>query len=145
MNIKPYRDKMNISQAVLAERCELSQNHISQIERGKRTPSLKVIQKLCEVLGCTEAELLNGPADEGYKVILKYVHKIEEVQDEMTINGGGSVTLADDGTIIASHKGKLFSNADKDEALSCLSVKLDEALETVKRRAEKAKGEEARG
>jgi transcriptional regulator with XRE-family HTH domain len=139
MHIKPFREKLGFSQAELAEKCELSQNHISQMERDKKVPSLKVLQKLCEALNVSEAELLNGPSNEGYKVTLNFVKTIEEVHREMMVNGTGAVTLADDGTVIASHMGKLFSRDDKETILAAIDEKLDEALETIERRAARAR------
>jgi transcriptional regulator with XRE-family HTH domain len=112
---------------------------IRRWETGLREPRASDIQKLCEVLGVSEAELLNGPTDEGYTVTLKFVETLEGVNDEMMVNGKGAVTLADDGTVIASHFGKLFSREDKATILAALEEKLDEALETIKRRKEKKK------
>jgi transcriptional regulator with XRE-family HTH domain len=142
-NIAYFRGQANMTQDSLSKKIGISVPTIARWERNLFQPRASDITKLCSVLICTEAELLNGPADEGYKVILKYVHKIEEAQEKMTINGCGAVTLADDGTIVASHKGKISSLADKEEVLSGLSEKLDEALETVKRRAERAKEKDA--
>jgi transcriptional regulator with XRE-family HTH domain len=56
----------------------LSQNHISQIERKKRTPSINVFKKLCEVLNVTEAELLNGPAQNEWKINIYW--EVDEMQ-----------------------------------------------------------------
>jgi hypothetical protein len=70
---------------------------------------------------------------------LSFVKNIEEAQGEMMINGHGAVTLADDGTVLASHMGKLFSREDKAVILAAIDAKLDEALETVNRRAEMGK------
>jgi hypothetical protein len=52
----------------------------------------------------------------------------------MTINGKGAVSLADDGTVVVSHIGKVYSHDDKPEILAAIGEKLDEALETMERR-----------
>lgn len=44
--IKMYRKKLNLTQAELAERVDLSDQHISRIESGCYTPSLKSFSKL---------------------------------------------------------------------------------------------------
>jgi pyrroloquinoline quinone (PQQ) biosynthesis protein C len=102
-------------------------------------PRASDLKKLAEALGVTEAELLNGPQDEGYTVTLNFVEKIEEVHEEMMLNGKGAVTLADDGTVLASHLGKMFNREDKDTILAAIGEKLDEAWETIERRTAKKK------
>jgi Predicted transcriptional regulators len=43
--IKEIRLKQNISQEELAFRCQLSKNYVSDVERGTRNVTLKVIEK----------------------------------------------------------------------------------------------------
>lgn len=45
--IKTLRQKQNISQEQLAQRCEFDRTYISMLERGKRNPSFLNLQKLC--------------------------------------------------------------------------------------------------
>jgi transcriptional regulator with XRE-family HTH domain len=134
-----YRDKAGLTQSALAENLGVVEITIRRWENGTREPRASDIKKLCEVLGVSEAELLNGPTEEGYKVTLQFVERIEEVHEEMMLNGKGAVTLADDGTVLASHLGKLFSREDKETILAAISEKLDEAWETIERRAAKKK------
>jgi transcriptional regulator with XRE-family HTH domain len=134
-----YREKANLTQSTLAEKLGVVEMTIRRWENGLREPRASDIKKLCEVLGVAEAELLNGPLDEGYTVTLKFVERIEEVHEEMMLNGKGMVTLADDGTVLASHTGKLFSREDKATILAAIGEKLDEAWETIERRAAKKK------
>ena len=51
---------MNMSQTTLAEKVGISQSAISMIENGERTPSLGVLLKLADVLGCTVGDLLEN-------------------------------------------------------------------------------------
>ena len=48
--IRIYRLEADLSQEQLAERCEMDQTYLSQIERGKRQPSLKVLRKIAGAL-----------------------------------------------------------------------------------------------
>jgi transcriptional regulator with XRE-family HTH domain len=121
----------------LASLISVSVDSIRRWESHIREPRASDIQNLCEVLGVSEAEILNGPKEEGYTVTLKFVKSIEEAQCEMMINGNGAVSLADDGTVVASHLGKLFNREDKAAILAALDEKLEEALEIVNRRAER--------
>lgn len=43
--IKELRLRQNISQEELAFRCQLSKNYVSDVERGTRNVTLKVIEK----------------------------------------------------------------------------------------------------
>lgn len=43
--IKELRLQENISQEELAFRCQLSKNYVSDVERGRRNVSLKVVEK----------------------------------------------------------------------------------------------------
>ena len=49
-NIKKYRNKKNLSQVQLAMKCSLSSEYLSEIERGKRAPSLKRLLMIAEAL-----------------------------------------------------------------------------------------------
>ncbi|MDE6952197.1 MAG: helix-turn-helix domain-containing protein [Erysipelotrichales bacterium] len=46
--VKELRIKQNISQEELAFRCQLSKNYISDVERGTRNVTLKVIDKFAK-------------------------------------------------------------------------------------------------
>ncbi len=50
-NIKTLRKKLGWSQEQLAERTGVSAPYITQIEVGKRTPSLDIVEKLATALG----------------------------------------------------------------------------------------------
>ena len=49
-NIKFYRMQNNLSQQELAEKCETATNYISEIETGRKFPSIEMIEKLATVL-----------------------------------------------------------------------------------------------
>lgn len=54
------RKSMNIKQQDLAELLEISNNHLSSIERGKAGPSLDVLIDICNILRVTPDFLLMG-------------------------------------------------------------------------------------
>ena len=62
------RRKLGLTQAELAERTGIGVNTIARYERGEMEPSLKNAHAIANVLGCTEAELLNGPAKQEFEV-----------------------------------------------------------------------------
>ncbi len=49
--LRKYRKQLGLSQEELAFRCELDRSFISLLERGKQSPSMKVVRKLAGELG----------------------------------------------------------------------------------------------
>ena len=62
-NLKRLRADKGISQAVLAERCGLSNGHIGEIESGNRFPSPETLEKIALSLGVPAVTLLMSEAD----------------------------------------------------------------------------------
>ena len=60
VRIKMRRKELKMSQAELAEKVNVSNNHISSIETGKQLPSLPVFVEICEQLQTTPDFLLLG-------------------------------------------------------------------------------------
>lgn len=58
------RRKKGLTQAALAEKVGVGPNTIARYERGEMEPSLKIAHAIAEILGCTESDLLNGPANQ---------------------------------------------------------------------------------
>ena len=58
--IKLRRKELHIKQSELAERLDISNNHISSIENGREKPSLDMFLKICEELKVTPDYLLLG-------------------------------------------------------------------------------------
>lgn len=63
--IKHIRTKKGISQEALAASANIATNYIGQIERGKRNPTISVLENISNVLEVSVQELLN----ENYKDI----------------------------------------------------------------------------
>lgn len=49
-NIKKFRQEKKLTQEQLSELCDISQDYLSEIERGKKTPSLKRFILIAEKL-----------------------------------------------------------------------------------------------
>lgn len=49
-NLKIYRSKLGYTQEQLSEKCNISTDYLSQIERGKRTPSFKRMDLIAKAL-----------------------------------------------------------------------------------------------
>ena len=59
-NIRAERNRKKISQAVLAEKVNVSESTISLIERGKQTPSVFLVLDISKVLGIDINDLLKN-------------------------------------------------------------------------------------
>lgn len=57
-NIKEYRISRKLTQEKLSELCEISCDYLSEIERGKRFPSLKRLDMIAEALGVDTYKLI---------------------------------------------------------------------------------------
>lgn len=60
IRISQRRRELKMKQCSLAEKTNLSNNHISNIENGHSVPSLETLAKICEVLDVTPDFLLLG-------------------------------------------------------------------------------------
>jgi transcriptional regulator with XRE-family HTH domain len=49
-NLKKLRGEAGLTQAALAEKCGLSSYYVTEIETGRRFPSVDTLEKLCQVL-----------------------------------------------------------------------------------------------
>ena len=58
MKIKFYRQKLNMSQAKLADILGVSQTAVSKWEKGVISPRTNILKKLAELFGCSIDELV---------------------------------------------------------------------------------------
>jgi transcriptional regulator with XRE-family HTH domain len=76
-NLKEYRKLRKISQLELAEECESAQTYISELEKGKKSPSLLMVERIASALGIEAVYLFKKePPAEG-RQRLSYTQKQE--------------------------------------------------------------------
>jgi transcriptional regulator with XRE-family HTH domain len=56
--LRELRLKKNLSQETFAFEVGIHRTYVSQLERGLKSPSLKIIQKISQVLGLSLSELM---------------------------------------------------------------------------------------
>lgn len=73
--VRQHRMLVRLSQEDLADRAGLDRTYVSGIERGKRNPSLRILQKVADALGAdldvlfaTAREIAREPVVRGKKI-----------------------------------------------------------------------------
>lgn len=61
-NIKRVRTEKHMDQKDLADKLNVSNKTVSSWECGRTEPKMGMIEKLCQALGCTKADLIESPA-----------------------------------------------------------------------------------
>lgn len=59
LRVKHLREQAGLSQDALAHAADLHRVYLSGIERGKRLPSIKTVEKLAKALGVHPGELFD--------------------------------------------------------------------------------------
>ncbi len=63
------RKEKNLTQERLAEQMDVSIAFLSRVERGSSQINLKRLNQMCEILGVTEGEILNGVSNKSIKYL----------------------------------------------------------------------------
>ena len=58
-NVKFFRLKLNLSQEELAHEADSNRTYISDVERGTRNPSIKVVERIAKTLKVSMGDLLD--------------------------------------------------------------------------------------
>ena len=98
--IAEKRRALNLTQEQLAEKLSVSNKTISKWENGKCTPDYGVIQKLCEMLHVTLAELMDGEdaAEESVRAyddeqILDLLRRTQELERQRQVLSGAALIV----------------------------------------------------
>lgn len=59
LNIKFAREKLGITQAMLAQKLGIASSTIGMYEQGRRFPNYDTLFKLCKVLGCSVYDIFS--------------------------------------------------------------------------------------
>lgn len=77
--LKGEREKQKLSQLDLSNLSGVSQNMITYIETGKRTPSLRTFLKLCQALKINPAVLFKDEDDEKERVKAEIIELVSRI------------------------------------------------------------------
>ena len=67
--LKRARKEKHLTQENLAEKMDVSIAFLSRIERGSSHINLKRLSEMCEILGVSEGEILNGVSNNSSKYL----------------------------------------------------------------------------
>ena len=56
--LKPFRQKLRLTQLELAKIADIDSNTYAKIERGDQTPSLETLEKIVKALGVKSSDVL---------------------------------------------------------------------------------------
>lgn len=87
--IRALRDRQGLSLRALAQRCELSLNAISRIERCEASPTVASLHRLASALGVSVADLFNGE-QENAVVVVRRNHRLGARTESMRMESLGS-------------------------------------------------------
>lgn len=59
-NVRSLREERGWSQEDYADRADIYRTYVSDIERGRRNPTITVVEKLAQPFGVTSGRLLDG-------------------------------------------------------------------------------------
>ena len=77
--IKEYRKKENITQEQLAKYLDVDQTMITKLENGTRSLNVLLIEKICNLFGCSDTYLLGE--DDAY-IPLNFAFRSNGIQTE---------------------------------------------------------------
>lgn len=86
--IKIRKKELRIKQAELAERLNISNNHMSSIENGRQKPSLDIFIQICNLLNVTPDYLLLGSMH-AYNIP-------QDIIDKLRLSNQSDIELAGD-------------------------------------------------
>ena len=128
-NIAVIRKKRKITQEELAQALSINTITLSRWENGHFEPKASMIRKLCEVLCCTESELLNGSQEDRVELVLSWNWEdMKKGEINMDINRF-KVILGEDGKIGLQGAGMITNRTGIEEFLGRVRNELEIALD----------------
>ena len=105
-NITAIRKRKGINQEELAHMLDVNPATLSRWENGHFEPKASVIKKLCEVLNCTESELMSGSGADNWELRL-VVSKTNEggIVDMTSSKSSAVLNISDDAMAITLSAG----------------------------------------
>lgn len=78
MRIRKAREEMGYTREKFAEKLDVSVSYLAELERGKTGISVKMLVKVCGVLGLSADYILFGEERNGDDLLLDKIHRIDD-------------------------------------------------------------------
>ena len=78
MRIRKAREELGYTREKFAEKLEVSVSYLAELERGRTGISVKMLIKVCDVLGLSADYILFGEERSEDALMLDKIHRIEE-------------------------------------------------------------------
>lgn len=88
--LKNLRQSKNITVYRLSQETGISQNHIRELESGKRNPSVETLRRLCNALGLNLSEMFNDGCETAYlspdeHELIEYYRKLSDAKSKLLL------------------------------------------------------------
>ena len=135
-NIAAIRKKRKITQEELAQALSINTITLSRWENGHFEPKASMIKKMCEVLGCTELELLTSNQEDKAELVISWNWEDMKKGEMKMENNKFKLVLGEEGQIGINGIGRITSLADIEDFLGRVREQLTIALDAqIKRGA----------
>ena len=135
-NIAVIRKKRKITQEELAQALSINTITLSRWENGHFEPKASMIKKLCDVLCCTESELLNSNQEDKAELVISWNWEDMKKGEMKMEDNKFKLVLGEDGQIGINGMGRITSFEGIEEFLGRVREQLTIALEAqIKRGA----------
>ena len=109
-NLAIIRKKQGMTQEELANLLSISNVTLSRWEKGYFEPNASTMRRLCEILHCTESEIINGSSAQDWELRLITTKEEKSMVGTIDLTGrtvNSSLEMSDDGmglTLSASYE-----------------------------------------
>lgn len=80
--VRFYRNKLGLTEEMLAERIKSNQNYISDIERGKAHPSVEKVVAICNALNVSVSACMKREKGEHCTMYHQFKHQLLVLSDD---------------------------------------------------------------
>ena len=78
MRIRRAREEMGYTREQFAEKLDVSVSYLAELERGRTGISVKLLVKVCDVLGLSADYVLFGKERDADALLLDKIHRIDD-------------------------------------------------------------------
>ena len=78
MRIRRAREKLGYTREEFAEKLDVSVSYLAELERGRTGISVKLLVKVCDVLGLSADYVLFGKERDADALLLDKIHRIDD-------------------------------------------------------------------